>query len=104
MKTIDFTKSAWGHNLHSGTWRELNPRMNWFQKWRVRKRKLRLFSVMVHSSTYPSIGDLIRYRCREGVATAEICGVKPCYDPPDMFTLRLYRDHALDHKYNTVTA
>ena len=99
-KIIDFVEyNGWGHAIHGSTMHDVNNYGSWLARLADKIKKQYRKSVMVHSSVYPRKGDVIKYKVATGVREAEIYDVKPCFDPPDMFTLYLLmKPQYLDHK------
>jgi hypothetical protein len=81
-KTIDFTHSMWGHALHGSTFSVEPPHEG------DDERTMCRYSVMVHSSEYPKVGDKIKFNAKSGIREDEIYEVDPCGDPDDMFILK----------------
>jgi len=89
MDTIDFTKQMWGHALHGFTFSQVKNYGSWLSRWYDDFKSRRRYSVSVHSSVYPKIGDLIKYNAESGVRTGKIYHIDYCRDPKDMFTLHI---------------
>lgn len=79
----DFRRGMWGHALHASTFYPVKQ-----TRWQKLKRAAQEFTVMVHCSPTPEIGDSMIYGAADGDRTGEITGVKPCGNPRDMYTLQ----------------
>lgn len=89
LKVIDFRRSMWGHALHGHTF-TAEPAPTCIQRITDRLTKTRRYSVMVHVTPAPKVGQVILYRAGDGHdRTATITAVDACMDPCDMFTLHL---------------
>ncbi len=84
-KQLDFTKSYWGHALHSSTWRDENGTRK--QQRADKKANVKRYSVMIHHSPDPEEGDTILYEAQGGTKTGTITKVDFCWNPRDMFTV-----------------
>lgn len=87
MKIIDFTSSRWGHSLHGHTFSPVKDFGSKLSRYFERKKSIRRYSAMVHSSNYPKIGDMIIYKSENGKTIGEIYHIEYCGDPQDMFKL-----------------
>jgi hypothetical protein len=87
-KVIDFVSyNGWGHAIHGETMREVTDYGSWLTRWLDKRKNITRKSFMVHSMSYPKIGDVVRYKVSNGIRQVEIYDVRPCRDPDDMFTL-----------------
>ena len=89
---IDFTKSFWGHAIHADTWHEVKDYGPWFQRWKDKRAGRKRYSVMVHVSPTPKIGQQIKYRTENGERLAQIYNIDYCRDPKDMFKLHIFTE------------
>lgn len=102
-QVIDFTKGwRWCHAFHGDTFNRAPERVE--TRWERWKRKLGFpvppkevhYTVLVHSSVYPVVGDLVKYRSLRGLSQAEISEIEPMRDPADMFRLTLTNARAAE--------
>lgn len=100
-KIIDFTAGGWGHALHASTWSAVQP-SSMRDEIELHKSHCRRYSVLVHVSPDPEVGDLIRYSTDDGPALAKVYEIERFRDPRDMFKLFIQRDRAFDLQHNVL--
>jgi hypothetical protein len=90
-KVLDFVKfNGWGHAFHTSTWHEEPRKQSLWNRLRRHDDMIRHYSVMVHHTPMPEVGDTIRWKSKSlrGYSEGEVFKVQPCFNPGDMYTLK----------------
>lgn len=95
-KAIDFTRGCWGHAMHGFTFHEVKDCGSWLSRLFDKVNNRRRYSVSVHSSVSPKIGDRILYKSSRGVINAELYDYKHGRDPKDMYVFYLMVDDKIE--------